>query len=146
MALVTKYNSLPSKLLNKEIDWGTDTIRVMLVDADYVFDAAHDYDADIDAIAGAEVTGTGYTAGGAALTTKAETLVGTTTHFTADNVAWAASTISATGAIVYVDTGVAATSALLCYIDFEGTVASNNGAFTIDWSDTGAAGTVFTMG
>jgi hypothetical protein len=146
MATVTKFTSLPAKLLNKEVDWDTDTIKLMLVDAGYTFSAAHDYKADIDAISGAEVTGTGYTAGGVTLGTKAVTVVSGTTHFTAANAAWASSTISATGAILYVDTGSAATSALLCYIDFEGTVASSDGAFTVDWSDTGAAGTVFTLG
>ena len=146
MAIVTKYDSLPAKLANAEIDWESATIREMLVDSTYTFDAAHDYKADVDAISGAEVTGTGYTAGGAALTGKGVTVVGTTTHFTADDTTWAGSTISATGAILYVDTGDAATSPLICYTDFEGTVSSSSGAFSIDRSDTGAAGTVFTLG
>ena len=60
MATVTKFTSLPAKLLNKEVDWDTDTIKLMLVDAGYTFSAAHDYKADIDAISGGWNVALGY--------------------------------------------------------------------------------------
>lgn len=77
-----------------------------------------------------EVTGTGYTAGGQALTSA--TVSGDTinhkTVITYTPAAWSGSTtISATGACVY-DT----TSGRICaVVDFGGTVASSGGTFTI---------------
>lgn len=77
-----------------------------------------------------EVTGTGYTAGGQALT-SATVVADTTNHktvITYTPAAWSgATTISATGAAIY-DT----TSGRICAVaDFSGTVSSSSGTFTI---------------
>lgn len=52
-----------SKILNKEVDLDTDTLKIMLLTSSYTPDPAHDYQADLTN----EVTGDGYTAGGATL-------------------------------------------------------------------------------
>lgn len=57
------YPSFLVKSWNKEIDLDSDDCRVMLTSG-YTFDAAHDYKDDVTG----EVTATGYTAGGAAVT------------------------------------------------------------------------------
>lgn len=77
-----------------------------------------------------EVTGTGYTAGGQALTSATVT-ADTTNHktvITYTPAVWSGSmTISATGAVIY-DT----VSGRICAVaDFSGTVASSGGTFTV---------------
>lgn len=89
-----------------------------------------------------EVTGTGYTAGGAALTSVTVTNSGTTIALAAANVSWASSTITAAGAVVYDSTpGTAATDPVLVHIDFGGNVSSSSGTFQITW-DASGIGTV----
>lgn len=68
------------KMLNKEIDFDTDTIKAMLCAAGYTPDLdAHDYKNDVTN----EVTGTGYTAGGATLASKTQTLTAANSWSTA---------------------------------------------------------------
>lgn len=54
------------KVFNKEMDWDTDTFKLMLTTSAYTPAQAHDYKNDVTN----EVTGTGYTAGGATLASK----------------------------------------------------------------------------
>ncbi len=123
---------------NKEIDWDSDTIKCMLL----TNTASPDQDADdyIDDLDTDEVTGTGYTAGGATLAAKTITYTGATNKFMLDNTAdivWTSSTITAAYAVFYVDTGTPATSAVISYVDFGGNVSSNNGDFTIELAAAG---------
>src|SRR5690242_11682894 len=65
MAITARaYPTFLVKTLNKEIDFDSDTIKAMLVTSSYAFSASHAYKSDITN----EVTGTGYTAGGTAVT------------------------------------------------------------------------------
>lgn len=141
MAVTFKlYGSLPAKLANKEIDFDTDTIKVALATSLYTPDQdAHAYFSSITN----EVTGTGYTAGGATLASKTVTYTaGTNTQaFDAADTTWPASTITARYAIVYESTGTAATSALIGYVDFGADVSTTADTFTITWG----AGGLFTI-
>jgi len=66
------YASAILKAMNKEIDFDSDDIKVMLTTSSYAEDLeTHDYKNDVTN----EITGTGYTAGGAALTSKTATYV-----------------------------------------------------------------------
>lgn len=118
---------------NKEIDIDTDVIKCMLLDDTLSPDQdADDYVDDVDTN---EVTGTGYTAGGATLAAKTSTYTGATNKWMFDNTAdivWTSSTITARYAVFYVDTGTPATSALMSYVDFGENISSNNGDFTIE--------------
>lgn len=130
------YNSFKKKIMDGSIDLDTDTIKVMLVTSSYTPDQdVHDFKDDVTN----EVSGTGYTAGGATLANKTVTQdnVDNEGVFDADDVTWASSTITARGAVIYKDTGVAATSPLICYIDFGSDKSSNNGNFTIQWNTEG---------
>jgi len=137
MAITAKrFGNATLKALNKEVDWDTDTIKVMLCTSTYVPDQdTHIYKSSITN----EVIGTGYTAGGVTLTTKTIGYTGATnvTKLDADDVTWASSTITARYAVIYVDTGVDATSVLLGYVDFGADVSSTNGNFTITWDAAG---------
>ncbi len=94
----------------------------------------HDYFNDITN----EVTGTGYTAGGATLGTKTVTQSTTTHTFDAADTVWTTSTITARYAIIYDSTpGTAATNPLIAYVDFGADVSSTAGDFTIAWNASG---------
>lgn len=124
------YGQMPQALANREGDFDTDTVKVMLCTSAYVPDVdTHRYRSHITN----EVSGTGYTAGGATLTGKVSSYDPATniTKLTAGNVSWPNSTITARYAVFYIDTGTPATSPLLCYWDFGGDFASNNGAFDL---------------
>ena len=130
------YNSFKQKIQDGSLDLDTQTIKVALVTSAYTPDQdLHEDFADITN----EATGTGYTAGGAALANKAVTKDNTDNEgvFDADDVTWASSTITARGAIIYYSSGTPATSWLIAYIDFGSDKSSNNGNFTISWNAEG---------
>lgn len=84
-----------------------------------------------------EVSGTGYTAGGALLTTTtvSESPAGTLMWDAADT-SWASSTITnARGALLYADALVGNNA--ICLVNFGADYSTNNGTFTIQWAATG---------
>jgi hypothetical protein len=130
------YNSFKKNIMNGAIDLDTDTIKVALVTSSYTPNAdTHEDMADITN----EVTGTGYTAGGATLANKTVTADTTDDEgvFDADDVTWTNSTITARGAVVYKSTGTAANDLLICYFDFGSDKSSSAGNFTITWNSEG---------
>lgn len=132
------YGSFFGKALNKEVDWDSDTIKVMLVGSGYTPNQdTHDY---LDDVVASEVSGTGYTAGGATLASKTLTYDSATnvTVLDAADVTWASSTITARYAVVYDDAGATnAQKVLLGYVDFGSDQSSTSGNFTITWDSTG---------
>jgi isochorismate hydrolase len=138
MAVTAKfYNLGVTSAFNKEVDWGTDTVKVMLCTSTYTpSQTAHQYKSSVTN----EVTGTGYTAGGATLGTKTEAFSSQVKAFDAADTVWTTSTITARYAVVYVSTGSDATSPLLCYVDFGADVSSTAANFTIAWDALGIFG------
>lgn len=130
------YNGFKAKIMDGSINLGTDTIKVALVTSAYIPD--QDLHVFFSSVTN-EVTGTGYTAGGATLTTKTVTQdnIGNKGVFDADDVSWTTSTITARGAVIYKSTGVAGTSPLVAYIDFGADKVSTAGTFTIQWNASG---------
>lgn len=132
------YGNFFLKALNKEVDWDTDTIKVALVSSAYTPNQdSHDYWDDVSAN---EVTGTGYTAGGATLASKTATYDSATnvTVLDAADVVWSASTITARYAVIYDDAGATnAQKVLIGYVDFGSDQSSTNGNFTVTWDATG---------
>lgn len=132
------YGQFLAQALNKEIDWDTDTIKVALLSNAYTPDQdAHNY---LDDVVANEVTGTGYTAGGATLANKTNSYNGATNVITldADDVTWSSSTITARYAVIYdASPATNATKPLIGYVDFGSDQSSSNGNFTITWDATG---------
>lgn len=132
------YGNAIKAAFNKEIDWDSDTIRVMLVTSAYTPNQdGHDY---VDDVRANEVVGTGYTAGGAALASKTATYdaATNTVKFDAADVTWAGSTITARYAVVYNDAGATdAQKPLIAYFDFTTDRASSNGEFIVRWGADG---------
>lgn len=133
-----QYGSVLLKAFNKEIDFDSDQIKVALLTSAYTPNQdSHDYFDDVSA---AEVTGTGYTAGGATLTGKSMSYDGSTnkTKLTGATVQWPASTITARYAVLYDATqGAASAQALLGYIDFGANQSTSNTTFEIVWNAAG---------
>ena len=143
--LYTKFvaRQMGAAAANPVVDLDADTIKIALVNSTYtaVADAVkhtHEYWSDVVAN---EVTGTGYTAGGATLSGKASGSSGTTYTFDAADVSWPNSTVTATGAVIYKSSGVATTSPLIAYLDFGGSVSTSNTTLQLPF----AAGGIFTI-
>jgi hypothetical protein len=118
------------------VDFDTDTMRVALLTGHTPNQDAHDFFNDVVAN---EITGTGYTARGAALGSKTVTYdtASDQVRMDAADTTWTTSTLSATHAVVYKDTGTDATSPLMGLVDFGGTVSTTAGTFQITWDATG---------
>jgi len=83
-----------------------------------------------------EVSGSGYTAGGEAMTGMAVTLDGSTAIFDADNVSWANATITAQAAVIYNNSF---SNAAIAVLDFGGNKTSTNGTFEIQFPNANAS-------
>lgn len=129
------YNNFKEILMLGEVDLVDDTIKVALVTGHTPNIDTHDF---FDDVSGDEESGTGYTAGGATLASKAVTQDNTN-----DRAEWDAADVTFSSldvgtpshAIAYKSTGVEATSALIAY--WEVTTASNGGDYTLQWGANG---------
>jgi hypothetical protein len=118
MAYVTHvYGPALVSVFNKQVDIDSDTLKVMLVNG-YTYSKTHQYK---DVSITNESSGSGYTAGGATITSVTSSFNSTSNRwtFTGANVSWPSNTAPATGAVVYDDTP-ASSKPLLVYIDFGG--------------------------
>jgi hypothetical protein len=130
-------NTFKKHIMNGDIDLDTDTIKVMLLSSSHT--PAGDSDEFIDDVSSNEVTGTGYTAGGATLSNKSVTVDNTDDEgvFDADDTSWSTSTITAHYAIIYKDTGTPSSSPIIAEIDFGADKISSGGTFSIQWNSEG---------
>lgn len=139
MATIVKYQSWQVNTLDGTavIDWDTDTIKVALATSTYTPSAStHDFFNDITN----EVTGTGYTAGGATVGSIAVTESSGTATVDGADVTWSqdgSGFTDARYAILYKDTATASTSPLVGYIDLTTDRNNVDGDFTIEWSASG---------
>lgn len=133
------YGQAMLSAFNKEIDFDSDTIKVMLCTSTYTPNQdTHRYKSSVTN----EVTGTGYTAGGATLGSPSLTYTGATNvlKLDANDAVWTTSTITARYAVIYDATpGTDATRPLIAYIDFGADVTSTAGDFTIVFDSAGIA-------
>lgn len=130
------FTNLPRHLAKGDIDFDTASCKVLLLSA-VPSEANLDawvYRSDVTT----EITGTGYTAGGIA---QAYTLaaIDTTNNrqavtYTDITNGWTTATFSAVAAVIYKNTGNAATDLLMHMIDFGGTVSCTAGNYSITYS------------
>lgn len=138
MAVTAKlYGLALQSAFNKEIDWDTDVIKVMLCTSAYTPDQdTHRYKSSVTN----EASGTGYTAGGATLAASAPSYTAGTNTLVLDaaDTAWTGSTITARYAVIYNSSpGTDATRPLIAYVDFGADVSTTAGTFTITWDAAG---------
>lgn len=130
------YNSGKVKMLDGSIDLDTDTIKVALVTGSYTPDPdTHDFFNDLTN----EASGTGYSAGGFTLASKTLTQDNTNNRavFDAADISVGTATFTFRYAVLYKSTGVAGTSALICYIDYGSEVSVVSSNFALNWNASG---------
>ena len=132
------FTNLPRALAKGDIDFDTNTFKVLLVSS-LPSEANLDAWANRSDVTGVEVAnGNGYTTGGIAqaFTLDAIDTTNNRQSITYTNITngWTASTFSAVGAIIYKNSGSAATDTLLHLVDFGGTVSCTAGNFSITYS------------
>ena len=112
------YNNYFEELGKGNIDFTSDTFKLMLMTTSYTADVdSHAFRADVSG----EASGTNYTAGGQAVGSVTLTQDNTNDRAVVDFADEVFSTVTLSnvdGAILYKDTGNIATDALICYIDF----------------------------
>ncbi len=128
------YNSFMDDVSKGNIDGNSDTFYGMLVGAGYVPNIdTHTKRSDITN----EVSGTGYTAGGAATTCTVTTDNSTNrTNWAFSNISWPSSTISnAQGVVIYKRRGgLASADELVAYVDFGTPQSTVSGTFVASFS------------
>ena len=87
-----------------------------------------------------EVSGTGYTAKGAALTNVNPTTSGTTAFTDFDDLTFSSSSITARGALIFNDS--ASGDPAVCALDFGGHKTSSSGDFTIQFPTADASNAI----
>lgn len=125
------YNSAVRDNITGAIDFDTDSFKVMLVTSAYTPNKdTHTKRSDVTN----EVSGTGYTAGGAAATVSVAAVdtANDKVVITLGSASWASSTITARGAVYYKSRGGASTAdELVYYVDFGSDITSTNGTFSL---------------
>jgi len=125
-----------SKKLINDLSSAATTIKVALCTSTYT--PSQDNHTSYNDITGEVAAGGGYSTGGATLATKTVTYAGTVVTFDADDVSWAASTITARYAVVYDATPAGATDKkLIGYIDFGGNMSTASATFQIVFNASG---------
>jgi hypothetical protein len=94
-----------------------------------------------------EVVGTGYTAGGVALTNIDPTSSGTTAFVDFADATWASATITAAGALIYNTTtdGGSSTTNAVAVISFGGDKTSTNGDFVVQFPAADASNAIIRL-
>lgn len=128
------YNSFVRDVLTGAIDLDTDTFKVLLTTSSYTADKdAHDKRDDVTN----EVSGTGYSAGGASATVSVAAVdtANDRVVVTLGGATWSSSTITARYAVYYKSRGGASSAdELVAVIDFGGNVSTSGGTFTLSSS------------
>lgn len=137
---VTIYNNALKEMAQGTLRFdGNTTFKVMLAGTGSTYTVSKNHIIRTD-LGGnwAEANGTGYTAGGAAVTfTNGSVTIDTSNNLikiAIPTVNWASSTISAKGAVLYTNTGSSATDKLVAYVDFGGTVSSSASTLSLTFS------------
>lgn len=124
------YNSAIRDASVGNIDFDTDTFKMMLVTSTYAASKSHAKRSDITN----EVSGTGYTAGGnaAACTVAATDNVNNDVEITFSITSWTSATITARAGVIYKSRGgLASADELVGYVDFTSDTTSTNGTFAV---------------
>lgn len=131
------YNIFKSELMKASVDLANDEIKVALLTSSHAFNADSTVDSEWADVSANEVSGANYTAGGQALAGKTVTVDNTDNEgvFDANDVNWAASTITARHAVIYDNTTTP--KYLIASIDFGQDTSSTNGNFQIQWDAEG---------
>lgn len=122
-----------------DLEWTSDTIKIALVTSTYTPNQDTDNYANLAGFTANELSGGGYarqTLAGKTLTYDGPT---NTVRFKATDPAWSAFTGTWRYAVIFKDTGAAATSPLIGYVDFGADQSISAGVFTLNFDTTDGA-------
>ena len=124
------YNSCIRDAVVGNIDFDSDTFKMLLVTSSYTASKSHAKRSDVTN----EVSGTGYTAGGNACTVSVAAVDNTNNDveisFTVTS--WTSATITARAGVIYKSRGGASSAdELVGYVDFGSDISSTNGTFAV---------------
>lgn len=129
------YNNFKAELMNGSYNLGSggNTLKLALLNNSHSFVAENDVFSDVSAN---QISGTGYTAGGATLTNQAVSIDDTDDEgvFDADDVSWTTASFTAYHGVLY---NTSVTNDLILSIDFGGAQTVTAGTFTIQWNAEG---------
>ena len=115
--------SFKAEILDEQHDLVADTLKIAL------FTSSANLGASTTAYSTSnEVSGTGYSAGGETLTSKAVSTTGTTAHFDAADPTWTSASFTARGALIYNSTN---SDKAIAVLDFGGDFTVSSGTFKI---------------
>ena len=134
--------SFKKELLERKHDFNTTsghTFKIALYTSSASLDAA-----TTDYTTSNEVVGTGYTAGGIALTNIDPAISGTTAFIDFADATWPSATITAAGALIYNTTtdGGTGTTDAVAVISFGGDKTSTNGDFVVSFPTADASNAI----
>ena len=122
--------SFKAEILDEHHDLVADTLKIAL------FTSSANLGASTTAYSTSnEVSGTGYSAGGETLTSKAVSTTGTTAHFDAADPTWTSASFTARGALIYNSTN---SDKAIAVLDFGGDFTVSSGTFKIIFPAAGA--------
>ena len=124
---------LNTQLVSPFVDFDTDVIKVMLVTSGYTYSSAHQYRSEITN----ETSGTNYVSSGQVITNVVTNTVGGTVSVNGDDSEWAGAASAAftfRGAVVYKDTGNAATDPVISYHEFNADQTNSGFNVKLKWS------------
>lgn len=125
--------SFKAEILDEQHDLAADTLKISLHTSSATLSAATTAYASSGLN---EVSGTGYTAGGATLSSTTVSTSGTTAYFDCADPSWTSASFTARGALIYNDTNGDKAIAVL---DFGGDFTVTSGTFTIVMPAAGTA-------
>lgn len=136
----TVYNQFKTELMNGTYDLEADTVKVALVDNTYTIDpdVTTGWNTGSDPF-DSEISGTGYTAGGVTLASKAVTQENAADEgkWDAADVSWSSATFTARYAVIWDDTPTSPANPLILVLDFGADRSVTSGTFTIAWHADG---------
>lgn len=124
------YNSCIRDAVVGNIDFDTDTFKMLLVTSTYSASKSHAKRSDITN----EVSGTGYTSGGnaCAVSVAAVDNVNNDVEISFTVTSWTSATITARAGVIYKSRGGASSAdELVGYVDFGSDISSTNGTFAV---------------
>jgi len=122
--------SFKAEILDEQHDLVADTIKIALYTSSASLGAGTTAYSTTN-----EITGTGYTAGGVTLTSRAVATSGTTAYFDSADPSWTSASFTANGALIYNDTNSDKAIAVLA---FGGDFTVAGGTFQIVFPAAGA--------
>lgn len=132
-------NYFKVELAKNNVDLASDSFSLALLDSNHSNNV--DTQENLDDVNGNEVSGPGYSSGGQGIanTTVNRNDTDDQAEFDGDDVTFSNSTIDASYAVIYQDTGTASTSTIVAILDFGGQKSSDNGDFTVSFGADGIA-------